>query len=74
MKARISDLGMLYIERVAGKFRAQCCPFIESPSLCGDWCPLFFEAGEAEHYVMLGCSARQDVEYIIDKDERNYDK
>lgn len=75
MNARINGIGTLYVERATEKFRAQYCPFrLRGDAMCGDGCPLFFETGETERYVMLGCSSRQDIEYTIVKDERNYDK
>jgi hypothetical protein len=44
MKVKISEEGLLYMER-AGQMKPQYCPYSQDParngSMCGDWCPLF---------------------------------
>lgn len=42
MKIKISDKGLLYLER-AGSMKLQLCPFSPTDGPCGDWCPLFNE-------------------------------
>jgi len=46
MKGKIDKFGHLFIYRKS-RYRAQCCPFINSSEnmsiCCGDWCPHFGE-------------------------------
>ena len=65
------DVGKLYLQKTSGKLIRQECPFgdcDESPSVCGEWCPLFGEVKinrRSGKYVLDICS----VKFIADNFE-----
>jgi hypothetical protein len=61
MNGKINLSGYLMIEREAGEFKYQDCPFTHADCGCGDWCPLFGEPhlAELQHQTLLGiCNFR----------------
>ena len=52
MKARITEIGVLQIER-AGEWKTQFCPY--HAKFCGDWCPSFDEDASLNKTDLMVC-------------------
>lgn len=76
MKAKIDKNGNLYLEKRAGHWQRQDCPFSLSENFfqeCGCWCPLFeiYKYKDTGRIKLILCQKTYEISELTDERERH---